>query len=75
LTEYAYVAPETLHSFCKICGVSIGVRVEGQNLFPINVRTLVDQIEISDLQIQEYDGRSRDPQYVVGGSPAEWVII
>jgi hypothetical protein len=75
LTEYAYVAPETLHSFCKICGVSIGVRVEGQNLFPINVRTLVDQIEISDLQIQEYDGRSRDPQYAVGGRPAEWVII
>jgi hypothetical protein len=39
------------------------------------LRTIVGQVEISDLQIQEYDGRSRDPQYAVGGRPAEWVII
>jgi hypothetical protein len=72
LTEYAYAAPETLHSFCKICGVSIGVRVEGKDLFPLNVRTIVGQFEISELLIQEYDGRSQDPQYVVGGG---WVMV
>jgi hypothetical protein len=66
LTDYAFLSKDSLHSFCKICGTSVLVRVSdeaGENM-PINVRT-IDGIDLSSLTLKNYDGAKNDPQYEV----------
>jgi hypothetical protein len=66
LTDYMFLSKESLHSFCKICGVSVLVRVTEpeKDLMPINVRT-IDGVDLSSLTLNKYDGAKNDPQYEV----------
>ncbi|KAG4423873.1 hypothetical protein IFR04_003018 [Cadophora malorum] len=66
LTGYPFLSPDSLHSFCKICGTSVCVQVlkEGEDLMPLNLRTMMSGINVKDLNITEYDGAKNDPQYV-----------
>ncbi|PMD54089.1 uncharacterized protein K444DRAFT_598507 [Hyaloscypha bicolor E] len=67
LTDYKFLSEDSLHSFCKICGVSVCVKVEdGEEdpVMPINVRTM-DGVDISTLTLQKYDGAKNDPKYEV----------
>jgi hypothetical protein len=67
LTGYKFLSEDSLHSFCKTCGVSVCVQVEdGKDdpVMPMNVRTM-DDIDISALTLQEYDGAKNDPKYEV----------
>jgi hypothetical protein len=70
LSDYVFLHEDSLHSFCKICGVSVLVKVlsegEGDDICPINVRT-IRGIGVGKLRLRRYDGRGKDPQYVVGG--------
>lgn len=67
LTEYAFLSKESLHCFCKICGIPVLVKVlgEGTDLMPINIRTLEPSVNIENLNVKKYDGKSNGPQYVV----------
>ena len=66
LKGYAFLSQDALHSFCKICGVSVLVKVmpETEPDMPINVRT-IDGIDIPSLKLKYYDGAKNDPQYKV----------
>ena len=66
LTDYAFLSKESLHSFCKICGISVLVRVsdEAGEKCPINVRT-IDGVDLASLTLRNYDGAKNDPQYEV----------
>jgi len=66
LTDYAFLSKDSLHSFCKVCGVSVLVRVTDpkEDLMPINVRN-IDKIDLSSLTLNKYDGAKNDPQYEV----------
>jgi hypothetical protein len=72
LTPYAFLSDDSLHSFCRVCGVSVLVKVlgdgEDKDVCPLNVRTLVDYPELKKkgLKIKAYDGKAKDPQYVIG---------
>ncbi|KAK0111478.1 hypothetical protein ONS95_001833 [Cadophora gregata] len=67
LTGYPFLSPDSLHSFCKICGTSVCVQAlkEDEDLLPINLRTMMSGVNVKDLKITEYDGAKNDPQYVV----------
>lgn len=64
LTDYAFLNEKTLHSFCKICGVSVLIKIfeEGVDMLPLNVRTF-HGIELSKLRYKKYDGASNKPLY------------
>ncbi|PMD46638.1 hypothetical protein L207DRAFT_577485 [Hyaloscypha variabilis F] len=66
LTGYAFLSKDSLHSFCKTCGVSVLVKVvpATETNMPINVRT-IDGIDIPSLKMIYYNGAKNDPQYVV----------
>jgi hypothetical protein len=66
LTDYAFLTKDSQHSFCRVCGVSVLVRVldENEDIMPINVRT-IDGIDLSSLTLNKYDGAKNDPQYEV----------
>ena len=66
LTGYEFLHKDSLHSFCKICGVSVLVEVTepGSNIVPINVRT-INGIDLGSLRLKKYDGKANDPQYIV----------
>jgi hypothetical protein len=66
LTDYAFLSPNSLHSFCGTCGVSVLVKTigEGEDEMPVNVRTF-NGIDIESLTLIKFDGKNRDPQYVV----------
>lgn len=38
---------------------------EGTDLMPINIRTLEPSVNIENLNVKKYDGKSNGPQYVV----------
>ncbi|PVH72094.1 hypothetical protein DL98DRAFT_433913, partial [Cadophora sp. DSE1049] len=67
LVGYPFLSPDSLHSFCKICGTSVCVQVlkEDQDLMPLNLRTMMSGVNVKDLNITEHDGAKNDPQYVV----------
>jgi hypothetical protein len=64
LTGYAFVDARSLRSFCKNCGSSICVHVlhEGEDLMPLNVRTLVG-IDLEKLKYKDYEGAKNKPIY------------
>lgn len=64
--SYAFLSPSSLHSFCKICGVSVLVKVTvpGEDKVPLNVRTL-QGVDLGALQLQEYNGWANEPNYAV----------
>jgi hypothetical protein len=68
LTDYAFLHEDSLHSFCKTCGVSMVVRVlgngEDDDIYPVNVRT-INGIRVDQLKLKKYNGRKNDPQYVL----------
>jgi hypothetical protein len=66
LTDYAFLSKECLHSFCKICGVSVLVRNTDpkEEDMPINVRN-IEGIDLAGLKFIKYDGAKNDPQYEV----------
>ncbi|KAH8601541.1 Mss4-like protein [Bisporella sp. PMI_857] len=65
LTDYVFLHEDSLHSFCKTCGVSVVVKVtSGDDIMPINVRT-VDNIDVDKLKLKFYDGKSNKPEYKV----------
>lgn len=64
LTGYAFLSEKSLHSFCKTCGVSVCVQVEGEDLMPINLRTM-EGLDLEGLVVEKYDGQKLDPRYVV----------
>ncbi|KAG4443307.1 hypothetical protein IFR05_001251 [Cadophora sp. M221] len=67
LIGYPFLSPDSLHSFCKICGTSVCVQAlkEDEDLLPLNLRTMMSGVYVKDLNITEYDGAKNDPQYVV----------
>lgn len=67
LTGYAFLSNESLHKFCRICGVSVLVQVlsEGEDLMPLNVRTLVPAVELGELEVETYDGWSEGEAYTI----------
>lgn len=69
IIPYAFISKDSLHSFCKVCGVSIMVEVLSEDdVCPLNVRTLVDFPELEKagkLKRTYYDGAKMDPQYKV----------
>jgi hypothetical protein len=64
LTDYAFLSKDSLHSFCKTCGVSVLVKVLNGDDMPINVRTM-DGVDLSSLSYKTYDGAKANPQYEV----------
>lgn len=66
LTEYVFVAEDSLHSFCKTCGVSVLVKVTDpkEDIVPLNVRT-INGIDLDTLEFNYYDGKSAGRQYTV----------
>ena len=66
LTDYAFLSQDSLHCFCKICGVSMLVKVleEGAEDMPINMRT-VEGVDLGKLRLNMYDGAKNDPKYEV----------
>lgn len=66
LTEYVFLAEDSLHCFCKTCGCSVLVRVTDpkEDIVPLNVRT-IDGIDLDALELKYYDGKSAGPQYTV----------
>ncbi len=74
MTDYAFLSKDSLHAFCKICGVSVVVRVTNpkEDLMPINVRT-IDGFDLDTLTFKYYDGRSNDPQYSVWEFELLWM--
>jgi len=65
LTEYVFVTKTASHTFCSTCSVSMVVRIaDPTDKCPLNVRT-INGIDLDSLTLQKYDGRSKDPQYVV----------
>jgi hypothetical protein len=64
LTGYAFLSENSLHSFCENCGVSVCVQVTGEDLMPINVRT-VNGVDLDALERHYHDGKKNDPQYCV----------
>lgn len=67
LVVYAFLSKDSLHSFCKICGTSVCVQVlkEGEDLMPLNLRTMMGGVNVRDLKVTKYDGAKNDPQYIV----------
>ena len=67
LIGYPFLSPDSLHSFCKVCGTSVCVQAlkEDEDLLPLNLRTMMSGVNVKDLNITEYDGAKNDPQYVV----------
>jgi hypothetical protein len=57
LAEYRFNTHKIGHRFCDACGVEVFGEVEGKGV-AINVRTL-DQVDISALKLQPFDGASR----------------
>ncbi|KIW99923.1 uncharacterized protein Z518_10851 [Rhinocladiella mackenziei CBS 650.93] len=61
LTTYTFGKERIAHSFCSICGTSIGGKSTDPNFFAdnraVNVRTLKG-IDIDDLKLRKVNGRS-----------------
>jgi hypothetical protein len=66
LTDYAFLSPDCLHSFCKTCGVSVLVRVldPKEDDMPLNVRN-INGIDLDKLTYRYYDGKNAGKEYVV----------
>jgi hypothetical protein len=61
LTDYQFNKHVIHHTFCKVCGIKSfarGVGPGGKEMAAINVRCL-EGVEPSQLQIKEFDGRSK----------------
>jgi len=61
LTDYQFNKHVIHHVFCKVCGIKSFARGTGPDGVPIaaiNVRCL-EGVEPGDLQIKQFDGRSR----------------
>ncbi len=66
LIGYDFLSPESLHSFCKICGVSMLVQaLDGEDLMPLNIRTMEPAVDLGELKVIKYDGWSQGKEYVV----------
>lgn len=59
LTDYLFGKQRIHHLFCRQCGIKSFARGSGPNgpTVAVNVRCL-DDIELNDLAVQHYDGRS-----------------
>lgn len=61
LAEYRFNKHVIGHMFCTTCGVepfARGMRPDGVRMVALNVRCL-DGVELEDLPVRHYDGRSR----------------
>ncbi|MES2526684.1 MAG: GFA family protein [Bdellovibrionota bacterium] len=61
LQEYLFNKHVIRHQFCKTCGILPFAKAagpDGTKMVALNLRC-IEGIEIKDLNIQEYDGRSR----------------
>lgn len=58
MTLYEFASRSVGHRFCSTCGTSIGLAFPSQGFVVINTRT-IDGIDLSRLQLQKVDGRSR----------------
>ena len=64
LTTYRFAAGKIDHSFCSVCGISIGCKSNEKggpfgNNRAINVRTLKGVEELEGLRIRKVDGRRK----------------
>lgn len=60
LTDYQFSKKHVHHLFCKVCGVTSfanGLTPNGELMYAVNVRCL-DGVEIKDLELTHFDGRS-----------------
>jgi hypothetical protein len=66
LTGCAFPSPDSLHSFCTTCGVSVLVQILDKTVerVPLNVRT-IQGLELEKLRTKKFDGRSRALKYVL----------
>ena len=66
LTEYIFLAQDSLHCFCKTCGSSVLVRVTDpkEDILPLNVR-MIKGIDLNKLELKFYDGKSVGREYKV----------
>jgi hypothetical protein len=66
LTEYVFVAEDSLHAFCKTCGVSVLVNVTDpkEDIAPLNIRTIKD-VDLKELEYKYYYGKSVGKPYTV----------
>jgi hypothetical protein len=60
LTDYQFNKKKIHHLFCKVCGVKSfarGIGRDGAPTIAINARCL-DEVDVSGLQVKQYDGKS-----------------
>lgn len=61
LKEYLFNKKQISHQFCENCGIlSFGKAIapDGRKMVAINIRC-IDNIDLSKINIHDYDGRSR----------------
>jgi len=63
LKGYKFGVKKMAHSFCQTCGTTVKAQVGDTAAPGINVRAL-ENIDLSTLKIQNYNGSATDPQYV-----------
>jgi len=66
LSEYAFLSKESLHTFCRVCGVSVLVRVleDGDPVCPVNGRVF-EGVDVEGVKKKNYDGWSKGVEYVI----------
>jgi len=62
MTSYTFGPERIAHTFCTVCGTSIGGKSTDPKFFAdhraVNVRTLKD-VDVEALKLRKVDGRSR----------------
>jgi hypothetical protein len=61
LTDYQFNTKSIHHLFCQVCGIRSfgrGTNPDGTQMVAVNTRCL-DGVEPSELQVMQYDGKSR----------------
>jgi hypothetical protein len=63
MTSYTFGKERVAHSFCPVCGTSVGGKSTDPNFFAdhraVNVRTLKD-VDVEALKLRKVDGRNRE---------------